>query len=479
MKYQFLAFSLIFLFCFSCKTGEYFENAYCITDVSVFDSESGLQPGMTIVVRGDRIVKKVKSADLSLSSKNKIIDGKDKFLIPGLWDAHVHFAFIEELAPKMFDLFLGYGVTSVRDTGGKIDFLKKWKKKAEADPTAAPRVKIAGPLLDGMPNVYDGSSPGRPPLSVGLATPEAAVQMVDSLAAQGVDLLKAYEMLTPEQFKAITKRAREIGLKVTGHVPLSMDVITAAEAGMNCMEHLRNVEMSTAAKTDDFLKMRRKLLEAGTNEQGGVLRANIHKAQRSEAIGNQDEEETEQVIAALANNKVWQCPTFSIMTASVERFFATEEWKNSFDYLPESVAEKWSEGLNGFLKTDPDTDRQKYADWMFGILEKINDAEVGILAGTDCPIFYLTPGLSLHGELELMVKAGMTPGEVLEAATINPAKFFDMEKELGLISEGFFADLVLLNANPLESISNTKKIEAVFRNGRYYDRTDLDEMLNR
>ena len=144
-----------------------------------------------------------------LSPNNEIIDGKGKFLIPGLWDAHVHFAYIEELAPSMFDLFLAYGITSVRDTGGEISFVKKWKDQALEHPTTSPRVMIAGPLLDGHPNVYDGSDPGHPPLSVGLKSVDAVIEKIDELVQQEIDLLKAYEMLTPEQFKAVMDTNKE------------------------------------------------------------------------------------------------------------------------------------------------------------------------------------------------------------------------------------------------------------------------------
>ncbi len=197
---------------------------------------------------------------------------------------------MEDLAPSMFYLFLGYGITSVRDTGGKMDFVKMWKDKALANPSDAPRVMIAGPLLDGMPNVYDGSSPERPPLSVGLATVEAAVNKVNELDSLGVDLLKAYEMLTPEQFAIIAKMAKEKGLKVTGHVPLSMDVISASNLGLSSMEHMRNLELSCASNADELLQQRLQLLEAEKDSAGGVLRSKLHNLQREMAVKNYDDE---------------------------------------------------------------------------------------------------------------------------------------------------------------------------------------------
>ena len=142
----------------------------CIDNISIIDPELGLIEHQTVIIKEGKILQVLSSGKVNLSSKNRIIDGKDKFLVPGLWDTHVHFAYIEEIAPRMFDLFLAYGITSVRDTGGEIHFTSAWKKKALKNPTSSPRVMIAGPLLDGIPNVYDGSDHKHPPLSVGLAT---------------------------------------------------------------------------------------------------------------------------------------------------------------------------------------------------------------------------------------------------------------------------------------------------------------------
>lgn len=469
---------IITMLLFSCgPKGERYDGAYCITNVTTIDASSNLQSEMTVIIKDSRILKVGKSTEIVLAPSNEIIDGTGKFLIPGLWDAHVHFAYIEDLAPAMFDLFLGYGVTSVRDTGGKLDFVAEWKRRAQSTPEDAPRVMIAGPLLDGMPNVYDGSAPSRPPLSLGAGDIEEAIRLVDKFDSAGVDLIKAYEMLTPDQFEAVAARASEKGLKVTGHVPLSMDAITASNAGMNSMEHLRNLEMSCASNADELLEIRRKMLFDGKTLEGGVLRSNIHTAQRVEAIDNFDEAKAEEVLRVLEANQTWQIPTLSIMTATTNRPFIREEWKESFNYLPKSVTEQWNEGAKRMEDLPYTEDREKYSNWLFKMTGMINETEIGMMAGTDCPIFFLTPGLSLHEELALLVKSGLSPMESLEAATLAPAKYFNMENELGLIQEGYLADLVLLDANPLEDIANTQKINSVIRNGKLRTRSDLDELF--
>lgn len=471
---------LTLLFHFGCQSsGEYFEDAFCIENISTIDSNEGLKENQTVVVKDGKILKITSSNDLKLDPENEIIDGTGKFLIPGLWDAHVHFAFLEELAPSMFDLFLAYGITSVRDTGGKIGFVKEWKDKADANPTEAPRVMIAGPLLDGMPNVYDGSDPGRPPLSVGLSSIEDVKNQINFLDSVGVDLLKAYEMLTPEQFATITKLAREKGLKVTGHVPLSMDVISASNAGLNSMEHMRNLELACASNSDELLTQRHELLDFGKNDPGGILRSRIHQAQRQNAVENYDENKADSVLKVLAENQTWQIPTLSLNTGSVRKHFDQPNFQESFRYLPDSVEQNWKSAIENMAGNEISEFTQKYFDWKMNMVSKIHETGIGIMAGTDCPIFFLTPGLSLHDELEVLAEAGLSPLEALKTATFNPAKYFDLENELGSIKENYWADLVILDANPLENIKNTQRINAVIREGKYYGREALDRVLKR
>ena len=475
-----LSILLFALFLTGCQPeGELFKDALCIENVSVIHPENGLTPNQTVIISGEKILKVVPSNEIALSPENQILDGTGKYIMPGLWDAHVHFAYMENLAPSMFDLFLGYGITSVRDTGGKIDFVKMWKDKAMANPNDAPRVKIAGPLLDGMPNVYDGSTPQRPPLSVGLPTVEAAAKKVNELDSLGVDLLKAYEMLTPEQFTLIAKMAKEKGLKVTGHVPLSMDVISASNAGLSSMEHMRNLELACASNTDELLKQRQQLLVAEKDSAGGVLRSKIHELQRETAVKNYDEDKANEVLAVLAKNETWQIPTLALGTFLTNRHFERPSWQKSITFLPKTIEEQWSKNAASLEEMPVTPFRIEYSDWSLNMVKKIHQSKIEIMAGTDCPIALLTPGESLHEELAVLVKAGLTPLEAIKTATINPAKYFNMEDELGLVQEGMWADLVLLDSNPIENISNTKSIRAVIKNGKYFDKSELGKILKR
>lgn len=478
MKRFTILLTFLILLLTACQSNEaQYENATVIQNITTIDAENGLIENQTVVIQDGKIVEVASAEEISVSDgNNEIIDGSGKYLIPGLWDAHVHFSYIEELAPSMFDLFLAYGITSVRDTGGRIEFVKEWKNRAVANPTEAPRVMIAGPLLDGEPNVYDGSSPGRPPLSVGLETVEDVTEMVNRLDSIGVDLLKSYEMLTPEQFEEIMHLAEEKGLKVTGHVPLSMNAVSASNAGLNSMEHMRNLEVSMASNWQELQEQRLQMLEEGQDDPGGILRSRIHSAMRETAIENYDEERANEVLQALAENDTWQIPTLALNTRSVEKFYTDPEWQETFTLLPDSIEQEWYTSVEEGAQAEVSDFRAEYSEWLFNMVGKINEAGITMMAGTDTPIGLLTPGRSLHHEMKVMVDAGLTPMEALGAATLNPARYFKMEDELGTIDEGKWADLLILDANPLEDIENTLEINTVIKQGEVYNRQALDEM---
>lgn len=443
-----------------CNTSDvFFKDALCIENISIIDPINGLSTNQTIIIKNGKISQIISSKEINLSDQNTIIDGGGKFVIPGLWDAHVHYAYMENLAPYMNDLFLKNGITSVRDTGGKIEFLKKWKDLSLKDPTNTPRVMIAGPLLDGSPNVYNGSDAAHPPLSVELKTVNDVTERIEELDSIGVNFLKAYEMLTPEQFKAATSLAQQKGLKVTGHVPLSMDVISASNAGLNSMEHLRNLEMSCASNWEDLLNTRLQMLSSGGDESGADLRSKIHATQRIAAIDSSDRAQTAKVLGVLAKNQTWQIPTMALYETIGNRPVA------SFNTLPEEIFKDWKSKYDLYTKAPSNPDRLKYSQWQADMINQVHKAGIGIMAGTDTPIGLLVPGRSLHDELRLLVSSGLTPLEAIKTATYNPAKYFNLENELGSVQENMWADLIILDKNPLDDITNTLNINTVIKQG--------------
>ncbi|MEM8892310.1 MAG: amidohydrolase family protein, partial [Bacteroidota bacterium] len=169
----------------------------------------------------------------------------------------------------------------------------------------------------------------------------------------------------------------------------------------------------------------------------------------------------------------------ALSTGMVEQPFSRPDFQESFQYLPDYLEFDWKNGAERVSKTKLSDFYKAHSAWMFNMVGKVHEAGIDIMAGTDCPIFFLTPGRSLHEELSVLVKAGLSPLEAIKSATLNPARYFGMEDELGSIKENMWADLLILNANPLEDINNSLSIESVIREGKLYDRKALDAMLEK
>lgn len=468
----FLVFSM-----FSCGEAlpEY-ENALCITNVAVIDAQNGLREHQTVVVQEGRIVSITHKDSVRLLSNNEVIDGTGKYLIPGLWDTHVHFAYDTVLAPSMLDLFFVHGITSVRDTGGRLQSVKPYKQIAEENPMDLPRVMMAGPLIDGTPNVYDGSSDRLPPLSVRIENELDVVKVVNRLEKEGVDLLKAYEMLSEKEFLQVMKLAKTKGLPVAGHIPLSMDAISVSEAGMNSIEHMRNLELSCASNSDSLLQIRRRMLKVPMGIGGSVLRASIHKAQKEVAMELFDDTVANEVLDVFAKNNTWQVPTLVLNGVLSFDHVTREDWRDTFKLLPDSLRGKWLAGSKRIaVMLTNNASWKKSTDWQMMMLKKVKEKNIGIMAGTDTPIAFLTPGYSLHEELYLLVQSGLSPLEALATATLKPAEYFGLEHEEGLLQEGFLADMVLIEGNPLENIRNTRNIQAVIKGGKFHGAAKLEQ----
>ena len=451
---------LFFLF-FSC---DIVNDKIIIQNVNVIDPIDGLKKNVNVEILDNKIlyVGNLKKSN----SYSKEIDGTGKYLIPGLWDTHVHFYFDQELAKDMPKLFLKFGVTSVRDTGGDFKFLDSIKKLSKENPKSYPRVKISGPLIDGKFNVYNGDR--LPNLSVKTRNIKETKIVVNELVEKGVDFLKAYEMLSPEQFEVVMKIAKKNGLNVTGHIPLSMDIETASNLGLNSLEHIKNLELWATTTKSELLEERRQMLNNKNNLSGLNLRGMIHNAQKNYAINNLDENQTEKIYKVLARNNTWQIPTISIYKVPIYKMFRSKYWIQNLKYLPKKTEKNWKQRITS--SNDKINSNQKdFSDWVQKTTKEMHEYGIKFMAGTDTPLGFLIPGFSLHVELELLVESGLSELDAIKTATINPSKYFKMQDYLGLIKKNYIADLVLLNSNPLENIKNTRQISAVIKNGKIFE----------
>ena len=453
-------------------------SALLLEDVSVLDWEQGFVPNQSVVIVNDRIIAvgDVGSVEVPVNAVRIHGEASGGYVIPGLWDMHVHLTYNRALQPVMRKLLLANGITGARDTGGHLDLIEPLLEEARQEAVPLTDVYYAGPLLDGVPRVYDGVG-SRPDISVGLADEQAARHAVDSLVARGVDLIKSYEMVQPNVFIAILDQAGRHGIPVTGHVPLSMHAEEAARAGLYSMEHLRNLETSCSTEKEALLQERRRMLSEGASGSGGDLRGAIHTYIREVSLASQDNANCRSLLATLAEQGTWQIPTLTILAARFNKLYADDAWRQTFHYLPEAEAALWTENAIRFSEAPVNAIGEKHGAWGYEMIASMKAAGVPILAGTDTPIFFLTPGFSLHKELAFLVKGGLTPMEALQSATLLPAQYFGLASDLGSVEPGKRADLVILRNNPLEDIEHTASVEAVIKQGYLFNRSQLDALL--
>jgi imidazolonepropionase-like amidohydrolase len=438
-----------------------------IANVTVIDAVGGPRPNHTVIFDGDEIVA-VAPSDADLPPAAETIDGTGKYLIPGLWDFHVHLTYDDAFTEPMPALFLSHGITSVRDTGGLIRKLQPVIEKMRAPGALAPRVFYSGPLLDGEFVVYDGDS--RPEIGIQNSNVAMAEANVRELKAAGVDFIKIYEMVSPEVFEALVNAGRSSGLPIAAHVPLSM-VASVAGPDVDSMEHLRNVELDCASNAAELHQNRLAILSEHKEGPGGDLRTRLHRLQRSPAIAQYDEERCAQTIASLASTI--QVPTLRLNTMALHPPFERPDWDTALSLAPESVRAQWEQAAGAWDAALEPRDTS-FAEFSLSLVGRMHAAGIPIGAGTDTPIGVSLPGYSLHTELERLVEAGLTPLEAIEAATIRPAEFFSLQDQMGTIEVGRRADLVLLDADPLENIANTRTIVAVVARGKLLRPDDLN-----
>ena len=437
---------------------------WAIEPVTVVDASSGARPAQRVVVRGDEIVwVGPVGSEAPTFATDRVIDGGGRFLVPGLWDAHVHFVYDEALTEAMPDLFLDHGITSVRDTGGDLDRLVGLRAEWRAAGRKTPRIFVAGPLLDGRRVVYDGEAPAQPPLGTSTPDVEAAREAVARIAERGGDLIKIYELVSPEVFAALVTAAREAGLPIASHVPLAL---AADEAGpqVDSMEHLRNIDLACAADWEVLLEARRARIAAAGPGRGHPLRKAMHEDQRYAAIANSDPARCDEVLASLRGTM--QVPTLRLNAFNATRPFEETAWQAAAEALPEDVRARWAETVDALSDPDREWDL-RFANWSLGLVSRMRDAGVPVAAGTDTPIRLAIPGESLHRELELLVESGFSPREALGAATLEPARFFGLDEEMGRIEAGQRADLLLLDADPLADVRHLRRIRGVVSRGEW------------
>lgn len=436
-----------------------------IRDVTVLDVSDGtLRPSQTVLVKGDRIVAIGPADGVETAGAAEVVEGTGGYLVPGLWDSHVHSA---GSVGWHFPLYIAHGITSVRNlhagVDDALDFVLSIKQRVGTGELLGPRFLANGAVVDGDPPVWPGS--------VVVRSAEEASAAVDRLADAGADFIKVYDRLTPDTYFAILERAKERGIPVDGHVPLLIRPEDAAAAGQRTFEHTSGITLGCAADADvlraDYVRYLERVpqMPPYPDQLVGFFRL------LRRAFDARDPELCRRAARAFRAHDVVAVPT-RVAGTDPQGFVADA---GRMALLPSSVREAWGAMAEG---ADPIGELLGPVEAMaVENVRVLREAGVVILAGTDVGNPFLVPGQSLHRELERLTEAGLSPLEALQAATLLPARVFGLEDSLGTVEVGKLADLVLLEANPLESISNTQRVRAVITDGRLFRRVGLDRLL--
>jgi imidazolonepropionase-like amidohydrolase len=457
-----------------CSCSQKPPQTLAITHVTVIDATGAPpQPDMTLLIAAQRITALGPSSQISIPAGARIVDVTGKFLIPGLADMHIHLTGASEPGGSrefMLPLLVASGVTSVRDMGGYIESLAPLRRDIEQGNRLGPRIIFAGPYLDGSPPFFEPS--------LVVTNSVQASEDVGMLIQRGVDFIKVQSALSREAYFAVADSCKRGKVSFAGHVPDRVTAAEASDAGQRSIEHLTCV-LRACAKDEPRL-MREQFRAAPAHETRQQSRIRQYSWQAA-VMRDYSEKNADQLIEKFRQNGTWQVPTLALLRDVAYR---TPEVQNPGDsrnkYVPGGVMENWQKGYREELQGVTPREfvlRRAIVEKSMLLVAKMQLAGVRIMAGTDSAAPGLFPGFSLHEELALLVRAGLTPMQALQAATKSPAEFLGRSSTEGTVEKGKLANLVLLDANPLENIANTQKIRAVIILGKLLDRTALDALL--
>ena len=435
-----------------------------INHVTVIDM-TGAPPrtNMTVVIQADRI-KQIRSSDhIRIPRGSQIIDARGSFLIPGLWDMHVHFT---EVA-RTFPMFIANGVTGVRNVGGDLEQLLKLRAAVAAGKLLGPRIVTCGPIVDGPDPAAHGPT-------IVVANADEGRKAVDDLKARGADCIKVYDRLPRDAYFAIIDEARKKEIPVVGHVPLSVSSLEASEAGQASIEHLGNFFESATSLGSALYKD-----EIAVKDPSEFPRRIAARGARM--LDMYDEQRAREILVAFVRNRTWQVPTLETKWTQtyIDDLFSKGDYR--LKYIPAADFQWWSPKTNFFARyRTPEyiAYKKRLFERELQLVGDMHRAGVRFMTGTDLSGAFVFAGFSVHHEMELLVRAGLTPLEALQASTRNPAIFLGEEKSAGTVEVGKIANLVLLEANPLADIRNTQRINAVILKGRYLSKQKLQSLLS-
>jgi cytosine/adenosine deaminase-related metal-dependent hydrolase len=429
-----------------------------IRDVTVIPMDrEGSIPNQDVLVIEGRIAQRGRAGSIRTGATDKVIDGRGKYLMPGLWDMHVHaLTGVENPARDTLPIYLSHGIVGVRDLGSTLEELAAARQALSAS-SELPDLVAGGPLLDGP------RQPWMQKMALPLNNVAEAREAAARLADAGVDFLKIYNNLSADQYLAVAEVARDRGLPIAGHVPFRVSLEQVSAAGQRSIEH-------------SGLQLVKDCIVDGQKATPAVLNAwikNGYPGRYEEALkwwAKRDEAACQALYRRMAERGTWVTPT---LVNEVKG--GTWTRANDLAVLPADMRKACEESV-GSINSAPALRDAADRD-VFNLVRDLHHAGVPLLAGSDVPNECLWHGSSLHKELQMLSHAGLSNWEVLKTATINPAIYLGRPDE-GVVRVGASANLLLLDANPLANISNTLKIAGVMLRGRWHSATELASKRN-
>jgi len=464
MKTPFLLILLVLLFggCNPDKT----KVDLTITGGTLIDVETGeLQEGKTIIVQADSIFAVINNSEADQYAATVTMDAHGKFIIPGLWDMHVHFGGGDSLIQEnknLLPLYVANGITTVRDAAADISpSVLQWREEIAHGKLFGPTIFTSGPKLEGYQSMWIGD--------IEISTVEEMNHAIDSLQKMNVDFIKITDnTLKPDLYLEILREAKKRGIKTSSHIPASLLLEQVSEAGLGTVEHGSYLLKASSTHEKDLTEK----IAAGKITYREAL---------PEILATLSEEKALNTFSLLAKNGTAVVPTLNISYTTAY----LDQQDHSNDGYQKYIGKGLLKTYNWRVERAANDNEKAIAlrhesyEKTKTLLPWVQKSGMKIIAGTDAGYLnsFVYPGIALHQELQLFVEAGLTPLQALQSATINGPWFFGKLNKYGSLQAGKFADMLVLDENPLKDIKATQKISAVLLKGKLLDRKNLDSLL--
>jgi imidazolonepropionase-like amidohydrolase len=457
---------LFVLILISCNSKKEINYDLIIQSATIVDTYSGgLKKNQSIAIIADSIAVIMDDDRAKDWTAKKKIDGRSKFVIPGLWDMHIHFGGGDTLITdnkNLLPLFIANGVTTVRDCSADISpSVFKWKAEIEKGILLGPNIFSSGPKIEGINSIWPGDQEVADEIGIEIA--------LDSLEKVKADFVKITDnTLSPELFETAVRKAHQRGFRVSGHIPFSLKATDLAKQGMSTVEHMSYMlKAGSPIETSIIEKVEAKQLD--------------YASANRELYASFDDEYALSVYEELKNNNTAVVPTLignRIISYLDEDDHTGDE---QLKYLGKGLIKTYDWRVQRANKASEEEvgERKKRYTKLVSLIPIIKSSGMDIIAGTDAGFLnsYIYPGYALHEELRIYVDGGLSPLEALQTSVINGPKFFGLLDKYGSVEAGKKADLLLLNSNPLLKIEATKDIFILIRAGEILTKADLDSLL--